>query len=260
MMSISDLPQPGGGFAWRHAASGAVLVHEALDRLAGHFFTMSNLELRGNEAEWSAVAQAADVPRDRLRLLRQVHGAGVAVVRRGDPSSWTPPEADAIVTDDQTVALAVRVADCAPILIADGRRRAVAAVHAGWRGTMKGVAGAAVEALGREFGCDPGDLVAAIGPCLGPCCGEMGLEVAEMFRAAGHDEDSIGRWFTAGTGTARPHFDLWRANRDQLERAGVAADRVFAAALCTKSHPSVFHSYRAHGAGTGRLLGLIKAR
>jgi copper oxidase (laccase) domain-containing protein len=87
----------------------------------------------------------------------------------------------------------------------------------------------------------------------------MGPEVVEMFRAAGHDEGRIERWFETGA-SGRPHFDLWRANREQLEGAGLRPDRIFTSGLCTRSHPDVFHSYRAKGSGAGRMLGIIRAR
>jgi copper oxidase (laccase) domain-containing protein len=87
----------------------------------------------------------------------------------------------------------------------------------------------------------------------------MGPEVVEEFRAAGHSGADIGRWFTAGP-RGRPHFDLWRANADQLERAGVPAASIHIARLCTKCRPDVFHSYRAAGAGAGRMAGVIRPR
>jgi copper oxidase (laccase) domain-containing protein len=113
--------------------------------------------------------------------------------------------------------------------------------------------------MSREFGCRPEDLIAAIGPCLGLCCGEMGPEVVDMFRASGHDDGRIGRWFQTGA-SGRPYFDLWRANREQLEAAGLRKDRIFTSGLCSRSHPDVFHSYRAQGSGAGRMLGVIRAR
>ena len=199
-----------------------------------------------------------DVPRERLRLISQVHGADIAVIHRGSNGTWTPPRADGIAADDETVAVAVRVADCAPVLIADTTRPVVAAVHAGWRGTLQGIAATAVASLETEFGCRPAELVAAIGPCLGLCCGEMGPEVVDMFRDAGHSEEQIARWFEAGP-SGRPYFDLWGANREQLESAGLRSSAIFSAGLCTRSHPEVFHSYRAEGAAAGRMLGIIRA-
>jgi len=258
MMFIAE-PKPTDGFRWTQTPWGHGLVCDPLEQYASHLFTVGDLELRTDDREWAQVAEFLHTTRDRIRLISQFHGIDIAAIRKGSAGSWTPPCADAIVSDDDSVAIGVRVADCAPILIADASRPAVAAVPAGWRGTMQGIAGAAVEFLGRELACRPENLVAAIGPCLGQCCGEMGPEVVEMFRAAGHGEARVGRWFRAGV-SGRPYFDLWRANREQLEEAGVRAERIFTAGLCTRSYPEVFHSYRAKGAGAGRMLGIIRAR
>ena len=162
-----------------------------------------------------------------------------------------------MISDDSTSAIVVRVADCAPILIADPRIGVVAAVHAGWRSTMQMIVDDVVDKLWHEFGSARTDLVAAIGPSLGQCCGEMGEEVIEAFVAAGHSQADIARWFRRERGR-RPHFDLWRANRDQLESAGVSPEKIFGADLCTKTHAPVFHSYRAAGQGVGRMAAVIR--
>ena len=167
--------------------------------------------------------------------------------------------ADAIVSDDPASAIAVRVADCAPILLADSRRGVVGAVHAGWRGTVQSVVVEGVRAMQREFGSSPADLVAAIGPCLGACCGEVGEEVVDAFTRAGHDRAAVGRWFSPGT-RGRPHFDLARANADQLAGAGALRAHIHVAELCTKTHAGLMHSYRASGAAAGRMVGAIRAR
>ena len=252
-------PQPNGGFEWTQAPWGLALRCGPLLDVAPHLFTVGNLQLRSDEHEWNGLAAAMKVPADRLQLLHQVHGTGALVVRRGRPATRERPHADIAVSDDPESAMVVRVADCAPILIADTRQPVVAAVHAGWRGTLQGVAKEAVAGMAREFDSRPGDLVAAIGPCLGACCGEMGHEVVEQFRAAGFDHDSMGRWFTIG-GKGRPYFDLRRANRDQLAQAGVPAGQIFSADLCTKTYADTFHSYRAHGAAAGRMIGVIRPR
>lgn len=258
MMFIAE-PKPTDGFEWTQTPWGRALVCRPLDQYATHLFTVGDLELRHDDKEWTAVADFLRLTRDRIRLVSQVHGTGIAASPKETGGAWAPPTADGIVSDDDGVAIAVRVADCAPILLADTTRRAVAAVHAGWRGTMQGIAEVAVASMKQEFGCRAGDLIAAIGPCLGRCCGEMGPEVIDMFRAAGHDEDRIGRWFGTGA-SGRPYFDLWRANHDQLEMAGLMPDRIFIAGLCSRSHPDAFHSYRAKGPGAGRMLGIIRAR
>jgi hypothetical protein len=254
MMSMTG-PQPSSGFAWTQAPWGAVLECAPLRAFASHFFTAAPLRLREDPGEWDLVAEFAGVTHHRLRLLHQVHGHRVVVAA---PSEDSRPEADAIISDDPSLALVVRVADCAPILIADTRLGAVAAVHAGWRSTMQRIAPEAVRALTAAFGSQPRDLIVAIGPSLGGCCGEMGEEVVEAFTAAGHGRGSIDRWFTRSPGR-RPHFDLWRANADQLECAGVPSEAIHRAALCTRTHADIFHSYRAAGSTAGRMAAVIRA-
>ena len=240
--------QPAPGLSLPKA--GAILRCPPLQQHANHFFTAASLQLRHDEAEWQEVAALAGVPADRLLLLRQVHGRTVAVAAEGQSQDWQPPEADAVVSDDPSVALVVRVADCAPILLADARTGAVAAIHAGWRSTMQRIVDPTLAAMRTHFGVRPADVVAAIGPSLGACCGEMGEEVVEAFRHAGHGEDAINRWFLREP-ERRPHFDLWRANYDQLVEAGVAPGSIHISALCTRSHPDVFHSYRSAGPKAG---------
>ena len=250
--------QPSGAFEWTQAAGGRALQCRPLLDYAPHLFTTRDLELRDSSAEWRAVAGAVGAGPDRLRLIRQVHGVGVAIVRADGDAPSVRPEADIVISDDPDTAIGVRVADCAPVLLADTRGGGVAAVHAGWRGTVQGAVGHAVVAMRDHLGSRPADLIAAIGPCLGACCGEVGPEVVEAFTQAGHARDAIARWFQPGRGD-RSHLDLGLANRDQLADAGVLPDRIFDAGLCTKSHPTLFHSFRAHGAAAGRMAGVIKA-
>ena len=251
--------QPSGAFEWTQAAGGRALRCRPLLAYAPHLFTSRDLTLRDSHAEWSAVAEAVGADAARLRLISQVHGVGVAVVRPGNAAPSIRPEADIIISDDPDTAIGVRVADCAPVLLADTRLGGVGAAHAGWRGTMQGAVGHAVAAMRDHLGSRPADLIAAIGPCLGACCGEVGPEVVEAFTQAGHARQAIARWFQPGQGD-RSHLDLGLANRDQLAAAGVPPDRIFDAGLCTKSHATLFHSYRAHGAGAGRMAGVIRAR
>jgi YfiH family protein len=228
----------------------------------------------GDQNGWEQVAAQLELESARLVRVRQVHGASVVVARdaRGDAAD----EADIIVTDAPGFGLAVRAADCVPLLIADERTAAVAAAHAGWRGLAARVPSAAVTALAREFGSRPSDLVAAIGPSIGACCYEVGTEVRDRFENAGFGRDRIARWFwaeprpssrnTSMPGLPRPlrashwFFDGWSAARDQLEEAGVPADRIFVAELCTASHPDTMCSYRREGPAAGRMAGAIRSR
>jgi YfiH family protein len=254
MMPMSD-PQPTGAFEWTQESWGRALRCTALP--VPHLFTARDLVLRNDDIEWTAVAAALGGPRDRLLLITQVHGVDAAVVRRGWRPPWVRPRADIIFTDDPSVAIGVRVADCAPVLLFDRIRGVVGAAHAGWRGTAAGASTAAVEALRREFGSNAADLVAAIGPCLGACCGEVGPEVVEAFRAGGATEASIASWFSRGRDD-RFQLDLERANRDQLERAGLDPSAIHATGLCTRTNRERLHSYRADREAAGRMVAAIR--
>jgi polyphenol oxidase len=195
------------------------------------------------------------VPAERVVRVAQVHGGDALVLRRGDRLSGDLPPADIIVSDAPGTALVVCVADCVPLLLADPDTGAVAAAHAGWRGTAAGVAGLAVRVLQQEFGADPGRLMAAVGPSIGGCCYEVGAEVRDAFATAGHP---VAEWFAPSGDRFR--LDLWRATRDQLESAGVPPAQTRVAGLCTATHRDRFFSYRAEGPGTGRLAAAIRPR
>jgi purine-nucleoside/S-methyl-5'-thioadenosine phosphorylase / adenosine deaminase len=221
-------------------------------------FSSRVLTLKDRPDEWNAVARSLNVDADDLLLIRQVHGAKVAFASPERARPWQRPDADVIVTDDPTAAVAVRVADCVPVLLADDSGRGVAAIHAGWRGTVQRAVIAGVQALQR-YGIRPERLVAAVGPSIGPCCYEVGENTFQTFREAGHHETFLARWFEKRD-NGRFHLDLWRATRDQLEGAGVLPANVHEAGLCTCTHPQTFHSYRVDGDQAGRLVGAIKLR
>ena len=199
-------------------------------------------------------------------MISQVHGRAVVVIRRGTAVPQPRPEADVLVSDASDIAIAVRAADCVPLLMADRVRGVVAAVHAGWRGTSARAAVAAVDALAREFGTRPADLVVAIGPSIGACCYEVGTELVDAFAAAGHERYLIDRWFVSppparGSRDKAPlTLDVARANTDQLILAGVPEDQIFDSGLCTAMHLDVLTSYRKEKEKAGRIAGVIRAR
>jgi YfiH family protein len=248
-------PEPSRAFAWTQEPWGRALRCARLP--APHLFTSRDLTLRDDDREWTAVAASLGVSRERLLLVKQVHGIDVAVARKGMVSNWPRPEADAVITDDPSVAIGVRVADCAPVLLFDPVKNLAGAAHAGWRGTAAGASAAAVAAMVETFGSHPSDVIAAIGPCLGRWCGEVGPDVVDAFRAGGAHDTSIDAWFTPGSGD-RWMLDLERANQDQLAAAGLDPSRIFVSGLCTKTGRARLHSYRGDGAGAGRLLGAIR--
>jgi YfiH family protein len=144
--------------------------------------------------------------------------------------------------------------------MADRRTGAVAAAHAGWRGLAARVPEVAVQALAREFGSRPADLVAAIGPSISAARYEVGEDVRRHFAASGCSADQLARWFAAGDRPSHWYFDGWRSARDLLEAAGVPAAQIHAAQLCTASHPDALCSYRRDGTRAGRMAGAIRSR
>ena len=256
------LPAVSGGFYWSDAPWGPVLRCRPLEDVARHAFTSRHLKLSPTEG---AAELAASVGAAAVAQVSQVHGKAVAMVRPGSAWRLPWPEADVLVSRDPATAVAVRAADCVPLLVGDPVTGAVAAVHAGWRGTAAGAAVAAVEALAREHGARPSDLTIAIGPCIGSCCYEVGTELVDAFAAAGHERYLIDRWFLAPApprgSRERPRLrlDLAAANRDQLILAGVEEARIHMSGLCTAMHPAVLTSFRAEGAQAGRLAAVIVA-
>ena len=259
-MTLPPIPD---SFRWTNESWGPALRCVPLGALAPHLFTTRRLELSAL-TDWWRLADTLGVR--RILTLTQIHGRNVVVVRRGESTPRGKPEADVLISNDPEVAIAVRAADCVPLLLADSKTGAVAAVHAGWRGTAAGAATAAVEALGREFGARPEDLVAAVGPSIGACCYDVGSELVDAFAAAGHARHLIDRWFVTtpparGSREAAPlRLDVAAANRDQLMLAGVADDNIHMSGLCTAMHPDVLTSYRKEKENAGRLAGVIRAR
>jgi polyphenol oxidase len=262
-------PQPAAGFDWTETSSGPVLISRPLERFARHLFTTRPWRLGAATqpsladeiaAGWAEVARALDVEPAQLARVHQVHGASVRVVRRGEPEQPALVDADILVTDDPSRALAIQTADCVPILIADTTAHIVAAAHAGWRGLAARAPHAAVAAMTAHFSSQPRDLIAAIGPSISAARYEVGADVRERFDAAGFPRDRVDAWFSPSTRAGHWLFDGWLSARDQLEASGLCADRIDVARMCTASHPDLFCSYRRDGTRAGRIVAAIRAR
>src|SRR5688572_29978142 len=176
------LPSVPDTFTWTEESWGPALRCEPLSAIAPHLFTTRQLPLASPD-DWTQAASAIGA-RDVFSVT-QVHRADVVALREGTSVPSERSEADVLVSNVPALALAVRAADCVPLLIADPSSGAVAAVHAGWRGTAAAAARAAVDALVREFAAKPERLVAAIGPSVGTCCYEVGSSLVDAFAAAG---------------------------------------------------------------------------
>lgn len=186
-----------------------------------------------------------------ITILKQVHGDRIVDV--GDPAPKFKGEGDALATECDGVLVAISTADCVPILIVDPGRRVCAAVHAGWRGTLAGIAEKAVSHLRLRYGCDPSDLRAALGPAIGRCCFEVGPEVIEAF------EKKMGRQiepFVERRGK-KGMLDLRGLNQAALAKAGLAAECVQQVGPCTACESETFHSYRKEQGTPGRQTSFV---
>jgi YfiH family protein len=204
---------------------------------------------------------AAACGADRLCLVRQVHGAGVFRVTAGTtPEALAQAEVDALCTDLPGVAVGIFTADCVPLLVGDPVTGAVAAIHAGWRGVVAGVAPATLAAMAEAHGGRMSDLRVALGPAIGPCCFEVGPEVVAAFDAQIPEARAAGAIADGRSGGGKPHIDLKRALLAQLQAAGISPAHIDAGAECTMCDPAGrFYSYRRDNTRTGQHLSLIVA-
>jgi YfiH family protein len=240
----------------------AGLAHGIFTRLGGHspppWDSLNTGHSVGDdpevvEANRALMYEALGVCREDVVTPHQVHSRIVCVVDERDRGQVLS-ETDALVTATPGVMLMLRFADCVPILLYDPVRRAAGLAHAGWRGTVANMAGAAVQTMVDELGCCSENLMAGIGPSIGPCCYEVGADVAEAASSAFPGADDLleprsnGRW----------HLDLWAVNRRQLTAAGV--QRVEVAGVCTACRTDEWFSHRAERGRTGRLGALIGLR
>lgn len=199
---------------------------------------------------------------NRIVTMGQAHGRDVVRVfsehagRGATPNSTHAGFADALITDDPDLVLMTLHADCLPILLVDLDRPAVAAVHAGWRGTVVDVAGAAVHAMREAFGSDPSRILAYLGPAIGGCCNEVGDEVIAAWREQARNLGPLAEVAITHPGP-RDHFDGTRANTLLLQRAGLLPDHIDVSDICTKCSKDSWFSHRGHGPGAGREGALI---
>jgi len=189
----------------------------------------------------------------QLCTVRQAHTSQIHIIGEV-PVHWNPPEGDALVTGRPGVALAVKTADCFPILIVDPTTRVIASVHSGWKGTLARILFKTMEAMRGAFACDPSRLLVAIGPAIRPCCFEVGSEVADLF---GEQYPGIPLASRHAHQPGKYFLDLGAALRVQLKEAGIPEDNVHDLGLCTKCRNDEFFSYRAEGPRSGRMMAVI---
>jgi YfiH family protein len=264
-MSSIDIKQGACFWTSKKLNSLSWLTHGVTERHGGTSavpFNSLNLGLHVGDAveqvkqNRERVAAAAGQTLGRMVCAEQVHGSRVAVVTSSDAGRGAAvftdaiPGVDALVTDENDLLLTLFFADCLPILLADDTHHIVAVAHAGWRGLVGGLIENTLQTMVERFGSCPEAIVAAVGPGIGPCCFEVGSEVAEHF------PPSVLRARAEGN----PHVDLPEAARLRLLHAGVPADRIESAGICTACHTERFFSHRRESGKTGRMGAFIAKR
>ncbi|NVO19814.1 MAG: peptidoglycan editing factor PgeF [Bacteroidetes bacterium] len=190
---------------------------------------------------------AGQVHEDKVMIVEHIHaGSGFKDV------STAILGTDAMISGATGICLLIQVADCVPVLFYDPVKRVIGIAHAGWRGTVRRIVPATVEMMVSHYGCDPADILAGIGPSIGPCCYEIGDEV--IHRVHSMESNSRNYLIEHGKGS-KPHFDLWASNRDQLLESGVRQENIEIMEICTKCNSDTFFSSRAGNGTTGRLGG-----
>jgi YfiH family protein len=250
-LSCAPLEQEGFTNAFSTRLGGVSPMPEAALNLAGfHEDAAENIYenrrrfLRLFDGEW------------RLTAVWQMHGADVRIVRDAEDARSDTVRCDALTTNAPRILLAVKTADCVPVILGDARTGACAAVHAGWRGTIASIIPRTLERMLDEYGTRAEDVRAVIGPAAGACCYEVGAEVIEAFHENFKDADNL----LTPTRDGHARLDLQRANREQLIQTDVQPERVHIAPLCTICRTDLFFSYRREKSvygKTGRLMSVI---
>ncbi|HHW10975.1 MAG TPA: peptidoglycan editing factor PgeF [Firmicutes bacterium] len=199
------------------------------------------------------LAAALGMETTQMIAGEQVHGSlahEVLSPPRTDevvPGIQIVPGVDVLVTNLEEVVLTAFFADCVPVLLVDPTHKAIALAHAGWKGTLAGAAGVALEMLQRRYATDPAEVLAVLGPAIGPCCYEVGADLAARFRSIFDERVALGR-----------RLDLRMCNKLQLMKGGVPGHRIHMAPWCTACHTDLFYSYRAAAGGvTGRFAAFL---
>jgi YfiH family protein len=242
-------------FQFSHLAGCAGLRHGVFTRSGGAsedpFGTLNVSHGVGDEKQTVAANRrriGAAMGRQPMIFLRQTHGTAVLVLAAAQRRQWPvtdpPPVGDAVVTDAVGLNLVIQVADCQAVMIYDPVKHVAANIHCGWRGNIANIIGHTVSAMRRALGSRPRDLLAGIGPSLGPCCAEFVNYQAEIPAAC---------WKYR---VDRNHFDFWRLSTDQLIAAGVPKEGVESSGFCTRCRTDLFFSYRG-AATTGRFAAVI---
>ncbi len=264
---FKKLPWLVHGFSTRTGGASVLISGERALNLGFTEWDKRETVLKNRETFQSAI----DASELALIPLKQVHSA---LVRPFRAASAEPCNGDASITNKKGLLLGVQTADCVPILLVDVKKRAVAAIHAGWRGTLARIAQKTIGEMRLHFGSKPADIVAAIGPAIGACCYEVGTELVTEFNSQFADAEDFFdelrtgeepnplQWLNQMPPGHQPppknvRLDLRKANRSQLLAAGLRDANIFVSDLCTACHTDLLFSYRQEGANSGRMLSVV---
>lgn len=229
----------------------------------GQYSTMNlsfnNGDTRENvEENYKRLCSAVGIETSHLVLSQQTHTNNVKIVTREDCGTGykKPPfcDVDGLITNQTGVALVTQYADCTPLLFCDSKRRVIATSHAGWRGTALMIGKVTVEKMQSEFGCDPKDIIAAIGPCIGQCCYEVDAPVYNAFMKTGIINENV----FIKIDSEHYMLDLKEANRQILVNSGILPENIDVADICTCCNSAEMHSHRATGGKRGNLAAIIE--
>ncbi len=191
------------------------------------------------------LSKAVNIDPDNFLYLVQTQSDNVKIVEEGERGAGTRkyvnsiPNTDAVITQKPEICLMVLVADCANILFYDFEKKIIGAIHAGWKGTLKGTTEKAILKAMGEFGCDPNDIKAGLGPSIGPCCLEVKEDVARRVEELYKEEDHV-----LAEKDGKRYLDLWRANQIQLQNTGIPRKNIEISGICTACHVNEFFSHR----------------
>ena len=207
---------------------------------------------------WQILSEAFAIAADRFFLLRQVHSDQILILNQSSRKEafFSPPACDAVITDQPNIALCIKTADCVPIVLVDPQRGIIANIHAGWKGTALNIASKVVRSMAEHFGSRAEEMVAAIGPAIGPCCYEVDEPVVRAMGSWGEDRE------TCRPAADENHWmlDLPRINRQQMIHAGIPGKSITTVEFCTSCRNDLFYSHRRDRGKTGRQVHFIMMR
>ena len=229
----------------------------------GIFASMNLSFTRGDDSaavreNFDRFCAAIRVNAEDVVISAQTHTANVKIVTaedrgRGITREKEYTDVDGLITGDPNVVLCTQYADCVPLFFVDPVKRVVATSHAGWRGTAAGIAAVTVSKMVAEYGCDPADILAGIGPSIGHCCFEVDTPVYDAFCQVEVFDDTC----YTDNGGDKYHIDLWQVNRNWMRKAGLLPEHITVTDLCTRCHPDLFWSHRKTGNDRGSLAAFI---